>query len=124
MGKLAQGGRRAVPVKSSQTGTRKKHRSNPGANVSYALTFAAIVRFTVKHDLSGRKQGHGKTARCVARTHSNRNVRRCTRVVTLRGFFTQTGKPGANSLRFSGRLTDTNSGPGPTLWSQPLPPAA
>jgi hypothetical protein len=44
--------------------------------------------------------------------------------VTLRGSFTQTGKPGANSLRFSCRLTVTNSGPGPTLWSQPLPPAA
>ena len=92
------------PSEIKPNGNQKKHRSNSVATVSYTLSIAAIVRFTVNDVLSGRKQGHGKTARCVAPTHRNRNARRCKRVVTLRGSFSQTGKPGANSLRFSGRL--------------------
>jgi hypothetical protein len=71
-----------------------------GTTVTYKLSEAAAVKFTVERKTRGRKIGK----RCRKARHSNRGGRRCTRYVTVNGSFDQPGKPGPNSFRFSGRL--------------------
>jgi hypothetical protein len=66
----------------------------------------------VQQRVPGSTQGHGKNARCVARTKSNRKAHSCTRTVKLRGAFTQTGKSGTNSFHFTGRLNGHKLKPG------------
>src|SRR5205823_4585195 len=83
-----------------------------GGTVRYTLSIPASVRFTVRQSLPGRRQGRGTKARCVAQTRKNAKARRCTRVVTVRGSFTQPGKAGANHFRFSGRLRGHKLKPG------------
>jgi len=68
--------------------------------VSYRLSEAATVRFTVQRALSGRRVG----GRCRKLTKRNRGRRKCTRYRGARGSFTHRGKAGANRFRFSGRL--------------------
>jgi hypothetical protein len=75
-----------------------------GAKVSYKLNQNALVRFTVQQAKRGRKKGKGKRTRCVPKTRKNRKARTCKLIVTLRGSFTQNGRAGANSFRFTGRL--------------------
>jgi hypothetical protein len=60
----------------------------------------------------GRKTGKGKKTRCVPQTRKNRKAKKCTRLVTLRGSFTLTGRTGANSFRFTGRLAGKKLSPG------------
>jgi hypothetical protein len=71
-----------------------------GTRVTYKLSEPASVRFTVQRPQAGRKAGR----RCVAPTNRNRRARRCTRLVAA-GSFAHTGKAGANSFRFTGRVT-------------------
>ena len=71
-----------------------------GTTVRYSLSEAAGVDFRVERALTGRRVG----ARCVRATTVNRARVRCLRWVRLRGRFTQSGRAGANSRRFSGRL--------------------
>lgn len=70
-----------------------------GTTVSYRLSTAASVKFTVQRVLAGRKVGK----KCVAPTRKNREKRRCARYRNLPGSFEVTGRAGANSFRFSGR---------------------
>ncbi|MCW2953824.1 MAG: hypothetical protein JWQ48_2994 [Conexibacter sp.] len=91
---------------------RRTRRATPGAKVSYTLDMAASVRFTVRHALSGRADGKGRSARCVALTKRNRTARRCTRTVTLRGSFTVSGTRGGNGFRFRGRIGAHTLAPG------------
>jgi hypothetical protein len=70
-----------------------------GTHVSFRLTEAASMRFSVVKDLPGRKVGR----RCVAPSRSNRHKVRCTRTVGV-GSFALVGHPGANSFRFTGRV--------------------
>lgn len=79
-----------------------------GARVSYELSIAASVRFTVERASTGRRVGR----RCVAPRRSNRRRHHCTRYNALRGSFTLTGKAGHNSFRFSGRLSGRRLSPG------------
>ena len=71
-----------------------------GTRVSYRLSEAASVRFSIERASSGRRS-QGK---CVKPRRSNRRGKRCTRYVTLRGSFTHKGKAGLNKLKFRGRL--------------------
>ena len=87
----------------------KRKRKKAGARVSFVLDSTATVRFKVKQRLPGRK---GKRGRCVRRTKSNRNKRKCTRTVTLRGGFKRAGIAGKNSFRFTGRLNRRKLKPG------------
>jgi hypothetical protein len=79
-----------------------------GTKVSFKLSEAASVRFTVERKLKGRKKGK----KCVAPTKKNRKKKRCTRYKKLKGSFTRTGQPGANSFRFTGRLRGKKLAPG------------
>jgi Domain of unknown function (DUF1929)/PKD domain len=92
-----------------------------GAKVSYSLSRSATVRFTVRERVLGRVGGRGRTARCVAQTNNNRKAPLCTRTVTLRGSFTETGSGGANRFQFTGRLHGQKLKPGTyTLVATPM----
>jgi len=71
-----------------------------GARVSYTLSLAAKVRFTVQRATVGRKVG----GRCVTATKSNRRRTSCTRYVTVKGSFTRTRKSGGDRFTFTGRF--------------------
>jgi hypothetical protein len=71
-----------------------------GTRVTYRLSEPASVRFTVQRAQAGRRSGK----RCVKPTRKNRKAKRCSRLVAV-GSFTHRGNAGANSLRFTGRIT-------------------
>jgi hypothetical protein len=71
-----------------------------GTKVSYTVSAPASVRFTVQRRAKG-KRVNGK---CVRPKRSNRRKRTCVRYVNVAGSITQTGKVGANSFTFRGRI--------------------
>ncbi len=79
-----------------------------GARVSFRLSEPALTTFRVKRATAGRRVGK----KCVAPTHRNRRARPCTRYVQMRGSFTHRALRGANSCRFTGRLTGKRLRPG------------
>jgi hypothetical protein len=68
--------------------------------VTFRLTRAATVRFTVHRVRAGRRAG----GRCVKPRKSNRHAKRCTRYVRVKGSFSRRGRAGKNSFRFKGRV--------------------
>jgi hypothetical protein len=80
----------------------------PGAFVSYSLSAAGTVQFTVERKLSGRKVGK----RCVTRTRANRSKKRCPLFKPVKGSFADSGAAGQNRFRFSGRLDSRSLKPG------------
>ena len=78
-----------------------------GAIVTYALTRAARVRFTVVSLREGRR----RAGRCRPPKQAPRG-RRCTRRVRVRGTFTHAGAAGVNTFRFTGRLAGRTLAPG------------
>ena len=83
-------------------------RAKVGAKVTYTLSEAATVRFTVERRAAGRKVGR----RCAKPTKRNRKRKKCTRFTTLKGSFTHDGKQAANSFKFTGRLSNRKLKPG------------
>jgi len=79
-----------------------------GTRVSYLLSESATTRFRVERALPGRRVG----GRCVRVTRANADARRCTRYALMRGGFSLAGRAGANSFRFTGRLTGRALRPG------------
>jgi len=71
-----------------------------GSRISYRLSEAADVRFTLQRVVSGRRAG----GRCVAVRRSNRSAKRCDRYRLLTGAISGRATTGANAFRFSGRL--------------------
>jgi len=72
-----------------------------GTSVSFALSEAAGVRFTVERARAGRRIG----GRCVPKTRRDRRRgRACTLYRKLGGFLARSGGAGANGFRFRGRL--------------------
>ncbi len=74
-----------------------KRKAAKGATVKYRLSEAATVTFTVERAVRGRK----RKGRCVP---GRRKGKSCATYKKVKGSFTHTGKAGANSLRFSGRM--------------------
>jgi hypothetical protein len=68
-----------------------------GSRVSYALSIAARVRFTVERASTGRIVG----GRCAPSTNANR---RCRRFVAVPGSFTRDRSAGRDRFTFTGRL--------------------
>jgi len=79
-----------------------------GATVSFWLSEASAVRFTVQRKTTGRKVG----GKCVKRRRSNRDHRRCTRWVRKPGSFTIDGDPADNDFKFRGRVGGRTLAPG------------
>jgi hypothetical protein len=77
-----------------------------GTSVSYSLSAAAAVRFTVERRGAGRKL-RGK---CRKPTRANAARKRCN--LRLKGSFTYQGAAGANSFEFTGRLRNRKLKPG------------
>jgi hypothetical protein len=71
-----------------------------GTKVTYTLTTAATVRFTVERAASGRRSGK----RCVKPTKKNRTAKKCTRYIKLKGAFSRASTAGPNGFKFNGRL--------------------
>jgi len=71
-----------------------------GTRVSYTLSLAAKVRFTVQRATLGRKVGK----RCATPTKTNRRQRSCARYVAVMGSFTRARKSGGDRFTFTGRL--------------------
>ncbi|HKN92803.1 MAG TPA: choice-of-anchor Q domain-containing protein [Thermoleophilaceae bacterium] len=79
-----------------------------GTTVSYKLSEAATVAFTVQRAKAGRSSG-GKCRKAASRTSKKRA---CTRWVTVRGGqFTRPGTAGANHFHFSGRVAGRKLAP-------------
>jgi hypothetical protein len=84
-----------------------------GTRVSYKLSKASVVKFTVARPSKGRKvKRKGQKAKCKKPSKGNRKKPRCTRYVTLKGSFTRNGTKGANRFRFTGRLKGKKLRPG------------
>jgi len=78
------------------------------ARVTFRLDRAATVRFKVARRVAGRRSG----SRCVTPTSRNRRARSCTRLVSVKGSFSRTGRAGSNAFRFTGRIGGRRLAPG------------
>ncbi|HEY1591222.1 MAG TPA: Ig-like domain-containing protein [Solirubrobacteraceae bacterium] len=76
--------------------------------VSYRLTIAASVTFTIKRLFRGRLVN----GRCVKPTRTNRHRPHCIGFVGVRGTLTRTGTAGANSFVFNGKIGGLTLRPG------------
>jgi hypothetical protein len=99
----------AAPSGPSATASRLR---KFGTKVTYTLSQAASVRFTVQQPQLGRKVRHGRKTTCDRPTAKNAKRKRCTRIVTLSGSFTLTGVAGTNKFHFTGRLNGKRLAPG------------
>jgi len=99
------------PILDSLALTPSAFRAARGAKVSYRLSEAATVTFTVERPVSGVRKGR----RCVkpqGQGPSKAKGKHCTRYVS-KGHFAHKSALGANSLRFSGRVRGKLLSPGP-----------
>jgi hypothetical protein len=78
-----------------------------GALVSFSLNGGANVRFSLKAEQAGRRQG----SRCVAGRTTNRK-KACVRTLDIAGSFLFPGISGDNDLRISGRWAGVTLKPG------------
>ena len=78
----------------------KKPSAPVGTKVSFGLTEAASVKFTVERKTSGRRVNR----KCKTRTRSNRKKPKCDLWKKVTGSFTVNGKAGPNSFTFRGRI--------------------
>lgn len=90
----------STTFKAASSGRAFTSKVPTGTKVSFSLSEAASVKFTVQRKASGRKVGR----KCKAPTHSNRKKHKCTRWKSVRGSFTVSGKKGKNTFTFRGRI--------------------
>ena len=76
--------------------------------ISYTLSAPDSVTFTLERKTSGRMV-NGK---CVTPTSKNKKHSGCTTLTAVRGSIDQTGKAGANSFTFTGRIAGHRLQPG------------
>jgi hypothetical protein len=95
----------ALSGRGSSLISAKRKKAKKGATVNYRLSEAATVTFTVERRARGRKRGR----RCIA---GRKKGKRCNTYKKVKGSFTHSGRPGTNTLRFSGRLARKPLRPG------------
>jgi hypothetical protein len=78
----------------------KKAKGPIGTKVTYSLSGAGTVDFTVEQLTTGRKAG----GRCVKQTPANKGKKKCDLAKKLKGGFSATGATGQNGFKFSGRI--------------------
>lgn len=93
--------------KAARSGSSVTHESHSGTRVSFTVSAAARVDFSIERLAAGFTQG----LQCVAVRHGG-TAKPCTRHVKLRGVFSVRASTGANSFRFSGRLEGHALAPG------------
>lgn len=79
---------------------KKRKRARVGTKVSFRLSEAASVKFTVQRKTSGRRS----SGKCRKRTRKNSRKPKCTLWKSVRGSFTVKAKSGKNSFTFRGRI--------------------
>jgi hypothetical protein len=99
---------RAANIGGAVVSAKKKAKAPIGTTVSYSLSAAATVTFSVERRLPGRKVGK----RCVKQTRANRTKKKCARFKPVKGSFTHSGQAGQNRFKFSGRIAGKGLGPG------------
>jgi hypothetical protein len=78
----------------------RKRKAPLATVVTYDLSGAATVAFSVERRLNGRKVGGA----CVKKTKANKDKKRCALYKSVKGGFSHTGAAGLNTFEFSGRL--------------------
>jgi hypothetical protein len=78
------------------------------STVSYRLSDAALVTFSIEKAVLGRAAG----GQCLRQTQPVGGAKPCTRFVLLRGSFARASQTGVNTLRFRGRLRGRSLAPG------------
>jgi hypothetical protein len=104
--KLAPKTFRAAPKGSAIIGRKKK--APVGTTVTYSLSAAGSVQFTVERKTVGRK-GKGK---CVKKTRANAAKKHCALFKPVKGSFSATGVAAQNRFTFSGRVGNRPLKPG------------
>jgi hypothetical protein len=92
----------------AKNATKPRCRRPIKLKISYTLNGAATVKFTLKLLLPGRKVN----GRCVKPTAKNANKPRCVRKQSVHGSIVKTGKLGANSFTFTGKIGGHKLAPG------------
>ena len=91
---------RAGKVADAIASTKKKATGPLGASVSYSLSAAGSVEFSLVRKSVGRKAGK----KCVNKTAANKSKKKCVITKPLKGGFSVSGATGTNSFKFSGKL--------------------
>jgi hypothetical protein len=99
---------RAANIGGAVASARKRPKAPVSAKVTYGLSAAATVTFTVARKGVGRKVG----GKCVKQTKANKAKRKCTLLKPVPGSFTHAGAAGANTFKFSGRIGRSSLRPG------------
>jgi hypothetical protein len=92
-------------LRSGDSVVASRKRAARGTTVRFTLSEAASIGFTVERLTKGRRAG----TKCKAK---RRRGKRCTIAKALPGGFTVAGVSGANSFKFSGRLSGRKLKPG------------
>jgi alpha-tubulin suppressor-like RCC1 family protein len=100
------GGRCVTPT--GKNNGHKRCRRAIKLKVSYTLSTAASVAFTLTHATPGRNVA----GRCVKQTGENKRHARCTRATSVHGSITLEGKAGANHFTFTGTIDAHKLNPG------------
>jgi hypothetical protein len=85
-----------------------KHNVKVGTKVSFNVSEASSVKFTVQRKTKGRKVGK----KCKTATHSNRKKKACMLWKPVKGSFTVKGGRGKNTFKFRGRVGGKTLKPG------------
>ena len=99
---------RAGNVAGAIASRRKKPTAPLGTTVSYSLSAAASVSFTLQKLTTGRKVGK----KCVKQTSQNEGHGKCPLAKPVKGSFSQSGVAGQNTFKFSGRIGGRSLAPG------------
>jgi hypothetical protein len=106
--KLSRSSFRAAKSGSAVASAKRKAKGPVGTTVTYSLSLAGDVDFTVEQLLAGRSVGK----KCVKQTRANKGKKKCDLAKPLRGGFTDAGASGQNTFKFTGRLGSSALKPG------------
>jgi hypothetical protein len=84
----------------SGASTAKKRKAKVGTKVSFNLSEASSVEFTVQRKTTGRRVSR----KCKTKKKSNAKKPKCTLWKNVTGSFTYSGKAGKNTFTFRGRI--------------------
>jgi hypothetical protein len=82
----------------------RKAKKGRGTSITYEISSAATITFTIQRRTTGRRKG----ATCVA----GRKGKRCTRWVSVKGTLTHAAASGRNALKWNGMLAGRTLAPG------------
>ena len=99
---------RAAKSGGAVASAKKKPKGPVGTTVTYSLSLAGKVDFSVEQLTTGRKVGK----KCVKQTAANKGKKKCDLAKPLKGGFSETGAAGQNRFKFTGRLGSRALKPG------------